>query len=843
MIDSRGMIRAVRRILPQGRRVGSLILGVVPAALLTPALLLAQPSERILSSAEKEQKVRAIWAEMAPKLADLGLGPQKIFDPVGVGGIVRFQVMTQHQDGTYTVGTGIPMAPGEKQWTISGSIHAIPKWVEDETTYGAGTWFDVGPGARALLKQPIGEGWLVDLLGRPQGAMTSQVYYATGGGQAFFHRGLVSFSVELLRSGNSPTNSYNRGNEDHALRKQETKAIFDASISDIEALCRKLYASVPPSARTDGSLDVQLALLDPNPLYDSRRPPTGQNYSDLSGFSMGYLESNAQLLKSERVGATADGVSLLLVRAIVPVAGKVTLSLEGAGAGGTLHGVFGKKWTSNYPFDSAGENSVDVDAVPLNGSEMIAALALFKPPADFGSAGGERVFTVKAVFTAREPAKGKGEATIPLTLVRPPVVLVHGTYDNPTECWAKISPGAPPSNTITMLDRLKQEGFRVFLVDYKESSGSYKYLGPSSTFDANQQVLWAAPGGIREALEAFRKDRLAATRADVICHSLGGVLARVYLRGSLPDPRVNASRWEPVRTENYKQGDANRLMTISSTHRGSEVMELFDAYTKYTESKWNLSSLWTEIFLGYVDVVEQRITTGAPLDQIPGSGALRGVGPTRVRAHAISCIASDEDLDSYGGIYKGRAEKLWGASNAESLNLGVGVVLRNKAAARRLVAAKAAEQALTDEISQVTNQLSGSGTSYPAATTADPEVVQRNIDLRAELAKLQLTNAFAFRTVVFRGENDCTVSLTSSSGGLKPPYQTTIGHVLHGYASQYPSVQNRVLELLRSEGAKLFAPDGFPDTYAPQPGRAATWGQLLAPPRKPAQPGAAAAPR
>ena len=71
----------------------------------------------------------------------------------------------------------------------------------------------------------------------------------------------------------------------------------------------------------------------------------------------------------------------------------------------------------------------------------------------------------------------------------------------------------------------------------------------------------------------------------------------------------------------------------------------------------------------------------------------------------------------------------------------------------------------------------------------------------------------ALREEVFQGPNDCTVSEKSSQGGLKPPYTTTIRNVLHGFATQYRSVQECVARLLKSEGDSLFDPKGFPDAY------------------------------
>ena len=86
-------------------------------------------------------------------------------------------------------------------------------------------------------------------------------------------------------------------------------------------------------------------------------------------------------------------------------------------------------------------------------------------------------------------------------------------------------------------------------------------------------------------------------------------------------------------------------------------------------------------------------------------------------------------------------------------------------------------------------------------------------ELREALERVRARAISALRQVVFDGPNDCTVSEASAKGRLEPPYATTLKGVLHGFAPQYPAVQARVLELLRTTGDVDFAPDGFPDAY------------------------------
>ena len=191
-------------------------------------------------------------------------------------------------------------------------------------------------------------------------------------------------------------------------------------------------------------------------------------------------------------------------------------------------------------------------------------------------------------------------------LARPPVVLVHGLKSDPMSCWVKTH-----STGQSFAAMLERAGMMPFLVNYQQSHGLPDDTRASRFSLTNARVVWSSPdslrkvpeeddwyqkeqrpqswltpkphaapiltdlqrvrrlrlGGIKAALDHYRsKLQIAATQADVIGHSMGGVLSRVYV--SQPDYR---------RPENFGKGDIHRLITICSPHFGSELGEAKDA--------------------------------------------------------------------------------------------------------------------------------------------------------------------------------------------------------------------------------------------------------------------------
>jgi triacylglycerol esterase/lipase EstA (alpha/beta hydrolase family) len=110
-----------------------------------------------------------------------------------------------------------------------------------------------------------------------------------------------------------------------------------------------------------------------------------------------------------------------------------------------------------------------------------------------------------------------------------PVVLVHGTWENRYDNFAKLSPA------------IKAAGYCVFALNYGQS---LNVVGADPAVDGTGDITVSA-----QQLESFVNQVLAATGAaqvDLVGHSQGGIVARQYLKfdgGADPsDPTQNKVR-------------------------------------------------------------------------------------------------------------------------------------------------------------------------------------------------------------------------------------------------------------------------------------------------------------
>jgi tetratricopeptide (TPR) repeat protein/pimeloyl-ACP methyl ester carboxylesterase len=477
----------------------------------------------------------------------------------------------------------------------------------------------------------------------------------------------------------------------------------------------------------------------------------------------------------------ADGVTLLLLRTEVPEPGSVIFQLDG---GGSLY------LLTRDPFVAAGASSTQARSrsVAMPSGPRNYAFALYRPP-PMVPEDGNCNFTIRGNFKPNvETAQViSGEASG--TLVRPPVVLVHGTYDNPRECWmTKDADDAPQ----TMYESLTAAGFRVFCVDWERTNGRED----PSDFSTNALTVYQEKEGIRDALEAFRKEGIAVTQADVVAHSQGGVITRVFARGrpltrsiSITDPHCGDTQacrehgcWYHTK-RNFGQGDIRRFITISSTHRGSDIPGLFRGIVAVQGKSpaGGATAIWFANFIDGMQYWMTGVKTGGFKDQMPGSEALRDIGPTPIKSHAIAIVCSDQIMETRkSAFYLGRLKKLW------------------TAIPRHLI------EPVFDAIGQ----------------RADGEKLHASAKKYADLGLLADWNEpyrdllREFRQTVFRGEeNDCVVALSSSCGGLSGRHLSKIEGYVHSYSPRETEVQMRVLALLRGS-EDPFDPRGFPDTYA-----------------------------
>lgn len=182
----------------------------------------------------------------------------------------------------------------------------------------------------------------------------------------------------------------------------------------------------------------------------------------------------------------------------------------------------------------------------------------------------------------------------PFTLRRPPIVLVHGLNGAAVNYWGNDVYGESAGSPVAT---------RVYIANYESTN--------ASGYAENIAVL---PVVIRSALHDYRTAndgtghhpsrgfggiRYAATRVDVIGHSMGGQLARLYVSNlgdgsAVSSPRFRSTgveaSWAPIvidryrngsdlrflRSENFFAGDVRRLITIGSPFRGSPIADLVE---------------------------------------------------------------------------------------------------------------------------------------------------------------------------------------------------------------------------------------------------------------------------
>lgn len=346
------------------------------------------------------------------------------------------------------------------------------------------------------------------------------------------------------------------------------------------------------------------------------------------------IEKVIEYLPFDRRGVTADGASSVVLQILSDV------FVEDA------------SWTMDEKYGSI-ETPWGSGTHTVNSFDYF--IALYTPPV--GLPKDEDVEIISEIRSAK--ARFKIEFTLnnqtdeldfAIDLFQPPVVLVHGTFDNPDNCWK--TPISPAANT--MVQALEFRGFYVSTVDYSNTNGAkdtnLPYTEPSSSFLSNRKVVYSNPGGIEADVNHFREEfNLACTRADVVGHSMGGVLPRVL---ASDDTGNNPYNDDYYRTNNFINGDINRLISIASTHHGSDLsffLHFFNTSWKNSNLPF-ISRLGNSLIPFALWLAGDFSESGAVRDQVPGSPGLQRIGPTEVPSHAIVCTVEDiGDFESNAG--------------------------------------------------------------------------------------------------------------------------------------------------------------------------------------------------
>jgi pimeloyl-ACP methyl ester carboxylesterase len=249
-----------------------------------------------------------------------------------------------------------------------------------------------------------------------------------------------------------------------------------------------------------------------------------------------FLSTNSNL----RDGVAADGATQVALRHEVLGPGQVQFVVDDPNGGPSAADDVGF-------FSSLGgteqQTTLTVDVVPVTDGRYLA-YAVYHAPADFVTAPqyvgqGCRKIRVQATYLpAAEPNLGGTTlATRDIEIVRPPVVLQHGLWSDPSTWGGTFLTG---------------ENFEIVLSDCSQTN--------DRAFWVNREVTKTA---VRIAVHKLRTQNYAATRADIVGHSMGGVLARLYAQsfGGITYKR----------NDNFNKGDIHKLLTIDSPLKGSPL--------------------------------------------------------------------------------------------------------------------------------------------------------------------------------------------------------------------------------------------------------------------------------
>lgn len=260
-------------------------------------------------------------------------------------------------------------------------------------------------------------------------------------------------------------------------------------------------------------------------------------------------------------GVSADGITQVVVRIPANQADEsltVTVQDENGGTGDPTAN--GGVFALGGDFHSAAA-SLDVTAVDTVDGPM--AFAIYRSPLNF-SRGSQDTSAATRKVTVQVQSNDVPNFTtsVDVSVFRPPVVLVHGLWDNPAS-WGNFAPLVnDPSNRFF----IRRADYNVVVPGITASDPSYlsSYVNLNNVhanalgfaFNATQ-----VDTQIRQFISDFKHaNNIAAVQADVVGHSMGGDVSRTLplQQGFLSD-------------DTYGFGPIDKLITIGTPHLGSPL--------------------------------------------------------------------------------------------------------------------------------------------------------------------------------------------------------------------------------------------------------------------------------
>jgi len=295
-------------------------------------------------------------------------------------------------------------------------------------------------------------------------------------------------------------------------------------------------------------------------------------------------------------GIAADGITQILIRvSSLSSSEKFRLTLFGDASDTQASTLPDEDGALGNPSDTViTANQVTVtSSVNIGGAgQKTYAFAVYRAPVDFarpsgagyksGSCSGSPIpdnqqYCRVVTIVVEDVTTGTAHpiSTLHVSILRPPVVLLHGLWSNSSETWNKFKP------LVTGADSSDSK-FYVARIDYSARVPNVTATDPSLSADdmahikANSVGLQYSASAVADKINVhlwdFKKGKnpggiaVAAVQVDVIGHSLGGLMARHLVLNNF------------LSSSNLSSGYIHKLITIDSPHFGSPLAaQLLDA--------------------------------------------------------------------------------------------------------------------------------------------------------------------------------------------------------------------------------------------------------------------------
>ena len=317
-------------------------------------------------------------------------------------------------------------------------------------------------------------------------------------------------------------------------------------------------------------------------------------------------------------GLTADGNTRLILRVQTSKPGLVKFTLPATLTGAKLERMTDRTDISSSL--SSGIRTVSTGTGIWQASAVMIAPESWPDNMNFP----EDTFNVIANFTADDWSFET--ANVNLKLHAAPVVLIHGL-------WSSSSAAFGIGHAEGVWAKLNAMSFDIVPWNYDGTKGPGDVIsGPSNG------LIFT----LRNLFSEMNQKGIACTRADFVVHSMGGLMARQFMRKDIDTGNQSAI--------SYRQGMVRRIITIATPHRGSPWGNYFNGNLSMIGSMWQTwkAKSWWEGTIRSIIKIGAYIAKGsadsAMKDLAIKSNLIQTLGFPNVPMHSIyGCVKDDTD--------------------------------------------------------------------------------------------------------------------------------------------------------------------------------------------------------